>query len=117
VEMVVAGLLIVLGIRLRASGLFSTIGFTSVPIVAAVQGQPAAFVWMGVAIVVVLVVRRVEGVRDVVRSGISWPRALLYRAVFDASTNPWANGREGSPVATPTPFSDPPMPLGESRQT
>src|SRR5207247_3934319 len=32
-EMVVAGLLIVIGIRLRASGLFSTIGFASVPIV------------------------------------------------------------------------------------
>ncbi len=90
VEMVVAGVLILVGIRIRAGGLFSTIAFASVPPIAAIQGQPAAFVWMGMGILAILVTRRLEGVRDVVRSGITWPRAILYRAAFDTSSRPGA---------------------------
>jgi glycerol-3-phosphate acyltransferase PlsY len=92
VEMVIAGLLYLLGALLRASGLFSTIGFASIPVTAAIRGQPAAFVVMGVVIVAILVARRLEGVTGVVRSGVPWPRAILYRAVFDASSRPNAHG-------------------------
>jgi glycerol-3-phosphate acyltransferase PlsY len=88
VEMAIAGLLTVFGIAIRASGLLSTIGFASVPAVAGVQGQPAAYVWMGAAIFLVLVARRLEGVRDVVATGVSWPRAIVWRVAFDASTRP-----------------------------
>jgi glycerol-3-phosphate acyltransferase PlsY len=89
-QMVVAGLLILFGIAIHASGLLSTVAFASVPLTAWIQGQPGAFVWMGVAILAILVVRRLEGVRDVVAAGVSWPRAILYRAMFDASTRPGA---------------------------
>jgi glycerol-3-phosphate acyltransferase PlsY len=88
VEMAIAGLLILFGYAVRATGLLSTIAMGSVPVVAAIQGQPAAFVWMGVAILLILLARRLEGVRDVVAAGVSWPRALLWRAVFDASASP-----------------------------
>ncbi len=88
VEMVIAGLLYLVGALLRASGLFSTVGFASIPLTAAIRGQPAAFVVMGVLILGILVVRRLEGVTSVVRSGVPWRRAVLYRAVFDASFRP-----------------------------
>jgi glycerol-3-phosphate acyltransferase PlsY len=89
-QMVVAGLLILFGIAIHASGLLSTVGFASVPLTAWLQGQPGAYVWMGVGILVILVVRRLEGVRDVVASGVTWPRAIMYRAFFDASSRPGA---------------------------
>jgi acyl phosphate:glycerol-3-phosphate acyltransferase len=88
VEMVIAGALFLAGVRLHASGLFSSIGFASVPAVAAIRGQPAEFVIMSAAIFAILVVRRLEGVGDVVRSGIPLSRAILYRAVFDTSSRP-----------------------------
>ena len=92
VEMAIAGVVYLIGAMLRASGLFSTIGFASIPVVAALRGQPAAFVLMAVVILAILVARRLEGVTAVVRSGVPWPRAVLYRAVFDASSRPNAPG-------------------------
>ena len=92
VEMVIAGLLYLIGALLRASGLFSTIGFASISVTAAIRGQPAAFVVMGIVIVGILVARRLEGVTGVVRTGVPWPKAILYRAVFDASSRPNAPG-------------------------
>jgi acyl phosphate:glycerol-3-phosphate acyltransferase len=100
VEMTVAGLLIVLGGALRATGLLSTIGMALVPMVAAVQRQPASFVAMGVAILAILLIRRVEGVGEVIRSGISPGKAVWYRIVFDSSgppSRPRQRRRETSP--------------------
>ena len=98
VEMALAGVLYLIGAVLRASGLFSTIGFASIPVVAAIRGQPAAFVLMGVLILGILVARRLEGVTAVVRTGVPWPRAVLYRAVFDASSKPNPPGRRRRPA-------------------
>jgi glycerol-3-phosphate acyltransferase PlsY len=107
VEMLVAGGLILLGIAIRAGGLFSTIGMASVPPVAAVQGQTAVSVEMGAAILVLILVRRLQGVGDVIRGGVSPGRAVLYRCLFDSSGPPprqrgprrYRATREGEPTA------------------
>ena len=90
VEMVVAGLLIVIGGAIRSTGLFTTVGMGSVPAVAALTGQPGEFVAMATAMFAILMIRRLEGVGSVIRSGISPARAVLYRCAFDASTRPGA---------------------------
>jgi glycerol-3-phosphate acyltransferase PlsY len=88
VEMTIAGILIVIGGATRNTSLSSTIGMGSVPVVSAVQGQPGAFVAMSAAIFAILMIRRLEGVGDVIRGGISPWRAILYRTVFDSSGPP-----------------------------
>jgi glycerol-3-phosphate acyltransferase PlsY len=88
VEMVVAGLLIVLGGAIRATSPFTTVGMASAPVVAAAQGQPRAFVAMAAAVFVLLMARRLEGLSEVIASGISPGRAVLYRCVFDSSMRP-----------------------------
>ena len=96
-EMALAGLLILFGYLIHATGLLSTIAMASVPVLAAARGQPEAFVWMAAAILVILLLRRLEGVGEVVAAGASWPRALLWRAVLDASApaGPEPNGTSG----------------------
>jgi acyl phosphate:glycerol-3-phosphate acyltransferase len=87
-QMVVAGVLIVIGILVKNSGLATTVGMGSVPLTAAGQGQPAEFVAMAVVIFGLLLLRRLEGVGEVIRSGVPVPRAVLYRCLFDASAAP-----------------------------
>jgi hypothetical protein len=43
---------------------------------------------MGVAILAILVARRLEGVTEVVKAGVPWRRAILQRAVFDVTARP-----------------------------
>lgn len=92
VPMTVCGLLIVLGGIARHTSLATTIGLASVPLVAAAQGQPRQLVAMGVGVFAVIMVRRMEGLGDVVRSGVSPARALWYRCVFDSSGPPAGHG-------------------------
>jgi glycerol-3-phosphate acyltransferase PlsY len=87
-EMTIAGVLFLLGAAARSSGLASTVGFGSVALVAAIQGQPRQFVVMGGAIFGLILLRRVEGVRAVIRSGVGPGRAVLYRIFFDSSGPP-----------------------------
>lgn len=87
-EMTVCGVLIVVGAAIRNTSLASTIGLGSVPAVAAVQRQPGSLLAMGGAILGVVMIRRLEGIGDVVRSGVPLPRAVLYRCVFDSSGVP-----------------------------
>jgi acyl phosphate:glycerol-3-phosphate acyltransferase len=87
-EMVVAGVLIAIGILVKNSGIATTVGMASVPVVAAWQGQPVAFVVMAAVIFGLLMVRRLEGVGEVVRSGVPASRAVLYRCLLDASAVP-----------------------------
>jgi glycerol-3-phosphate acyltransferase PlsY len=88
VEMVVAGLLIVLGGAARSTGLASTVAMGAIPVMAAIQSQPGEFVAMSAAIFALLMIRRLEGVGQVIRSGISPGRAVLYRMLFDSSGPP-----------------------------
>jgi glycerol-3-phosphate acyltransferase PlsY len=87
-QMVVAGVLIAIGIVIKNSGLATTIGMASVPVTAVWQGQPDEFVAMAVVIFGLLLVRRLEGVGEVIRSGVPASRAVLYRCLFDASAVP-----------------------------
>jgi glycerol-3-phosphate acyltransferase PlsY len=83
-QMVLAGVIILIGIVLRYTGPASTIGLAVAAPFAALQGQPAAFVAMVGAILAVIMLRRVEGAGRVVRTrGTSWASALYYRAVWD----------------------------------
>ena len=88
VEMLVAGLVILLGIAVRAGGLFSTVGMASVTPVAAAQRQPAALVGMGGAILALILVRRLQGVQEVTRGGVTPGKAILYRCLFDSNGPP-----------------------------
>jgi glycerol-3-phosphate acyltransferase PlsY len=116
VEMTVSGLLIVLGGVVRATGLSTTVGMGSVPVVALAQRQPAQLLVMGAVIFIIIVIRRVEGVGAVIRSGISPGRALLYRAVFDSSERPKPLGRHREVEGGVTgPLAGPEGPEGPSR--
>jgi glycerol-3-phosphate acyltransferase PlsY len=87
-EMILTGLVILVGLRLKSSGLATTIGMASVPVAAALQGQPGAYVVMAVIVLGLLMARRLEGVGEVIRSGVPTSRAVLFRCLFDASAAP-----------------------------
>ena len=87
-EMVAAGVVIVLGVLAKNSGLASTIGLATVPVLAALQGQPAAFVTMSLAIFALILARRLQGVREVIAAGTPVATAVLYRCLFDSSARP-----------------------------
>jgi hypothetical protein len=75
------------------------------PVTAAWRGQPDEFVAMAVVIFGLLLVRRLEGVGEVIRSGVPAYRAVLYRCLFDASAEPRpgevpGEGRLGPPSAS-----------------
>jgi acyl phosphate:glycerol-3-phosphate acyltransferase len=88
VEMTVAGLIIVAGGAARVTGLASTIAMASVPLIAAIQGQPGEFVALAAAIFAIIIIRRLEGVGEVISRGIAPGRAVLYRCLYDASQAP-----------------------------
>jgi glycerol-3-phosphate acyltransferase PlsY len=92
VEMTICGLIIVVGGVTRTTGIATTVGVASVPVVAAVQGQPGEFVAMGSTIFAVIMIRRLEGVGEVVRAGTSPVKAVLYRCLFDSSGPPPGHG-------------------------
>jgi len=85
VEMVIAGIVRVLGSVVKAGGLLSTVGFWAIPVVAWWRGQPMPYVVASVAINLLISVRRLEGVEDDVRAGVPLFRALYRRVVLDAS--------------------------------
>ena len=87
IPMAIAGLIILVGGATRTTGLSTTIGFLSIPVIAAFEGQPQAFVFMSAAIFAILMIRRVEGVGAVIRSGVSPAKAIWDRCVFDSSGN------------------------------
>lgn len=85
VEMVLAGAVRIIGSVAKAGGLASTIGFVAVPLVAWFRGQPTPYVIAAVVINILIFVRRLEGVEEDVRLGVPLGRAIVRRAVFDAS--------------------------------
>ncbi len=85
VEMAIAGIIILIGGATRTTGLSTTIGFVSIPIIAAFQGQPQPLIFMAAAIFALLMIRRVEGVGAVIRSGVPPAKAIWDRCVFDSS--------------------------------
>lgn len=88
IPMTVAGIVILIGSVAGQTGAASTLGLALVPLVAAIQGQPSAYVAMSGAMFALILLRRLEGLGEVVRGGIPWYRAVYYRLVFDASGPP-----------------------------
>jgi hypothetical protein len=112
--MVFAGIIRLIGARLKAGGLASTIGYVAIPFVAWWRGQPQAYVLAAVAINVLIFIRRLEGISDDVALGVPVTRAATRRLVLDASAHTderslsasaapesrgrgWEGGREASP--------------------
>lgn len=85
VEMVLAGLVRILGAAAKAGGLASTIGFLAVPLVAWYRGQPVPYIVAALVINVLIFLRRLEGIDQDVRLGAPVGRAILRRTVLDAS--------------------------------
>lgn len=95
IPMVVTGVVILVGVIAGQTGPSSTAGMASAPVVAALQGQPSAYVAMAGAIFLVVLLRRLEGIGELVRGGSSWGRALYYRAIFDTDGPPLPQGAPG----------------------
>jgi glycerol-3-phosphate acyltransferase PlsY len=93
IAMAIAGVLILVGIVLRYTGIASTAGLALAPGVAALQGQPGAYVAMAVAILAAVMLRRLVGIGEAVRAGTPWAQAFYWRAVHDLSSPP--KGRKG----------------------
>ncbi len=86
VEMVLAGIIRVIGDRLKIGGLSSTIGYVAIPLVAWWRGQPAPYVVAAVAINVLIFIRRLEGISEDVAGGARPMRAAVRRIVLDVSS-------------------------------
>lgn len=80
----VFGLLILGGVALGATGLWSTVALLSVPATSAILDAPGPLVAMSGAILLLIVLRRLEGVRGV--TGVPFGRALWRRAVLDVTS-------------------------------
>jgi glycerol-3-phosphate acyltransferase PlsY len=85
--------MIVVGRIAKITGLAATLAMGGVPALAAIQGQPGEFVAMGAAVFAILMIRRLEGVGEVIRSGVGPLKAIMYRCVFDSSGPPAAGSR------------------------
>src|SRR5688572_14668485 len=95
VEMVIAGIIRVIGSVVKAGGLLSTVGFVAVPLVAWARGQPVPYIVAAAAINVLIFVRRLEGLEDDVGRGAPLFRVLYRRVVLDASTPQPSGGVTG----------------------
>jgi len=80
----VFGLLILAGVALGATGLWSTVALLSVPPTAAILDAPGPLIVMSCAILVSIVLRRLEGVGRV--TDVPLGRALWRRAVLDVTS-------------------------------
>lgn len=87
VEMVVAGAVRLIGSAVRAGGLASTIGYVAIPVIAAFRGQPLPHIFAAVVINLLIFARRLEGVSGDIGLGVPVGRAVLRRAVLDASAH------------------------------
>ena len=83
VPMFIGGSLILLGLISRQTGSATTVGFASIPLWAAIQGQPDALVAMAAGVFGIALLRRLEGVSIAARRW-GWGRALLRRLLLDA---------------------------------
>jgi glycerol-3-phosphate acyltransferase PlsY len=80
----VAGGLIALGGTIAKRGGFGTsIGFGLLPVFAVAIGYPAGYVFMALGIVALIAIRRLEGIEEDRREGVSVGRAVVGRLLFD----------------------------------
>lgn len=80
----VFGLLILAGVALGATGLWSTVALLSVPVTSAILDAPGPLVAMSGGILLLILLRRLEGVRRA--TGVPLGRAVWRRAVLDVTS-------------------------------
>lgn len=85
VPMAVMGGLILIGATRGDTGIWTISGLVLAPIIAAIRGQLAPYVAMAGVMLALIVLRRMEGIRTVVRRGVSPGRAVWYRLAYDSS--------------------------------
>jgi glycerol-3-phosphate acyltransferase PlsY len=93
VEMTIGGLITLLGTFARVGGAASSVGFVAIPVLAWYRGQPAPYVLGAVVAIVLIGVRRLEGVGEDLSAGVPPARAVVRRLVFDVSAPPANAGR------------------------
>jgi glycerol-3-phosphate acyltransferase PlsY len=81
--MVGSGVITLIGTIAKRGGFASSVGFGLLPVFAVIFGYPFGFVMMAVGIVGLIAIRRLEGIEEDHREGISLGRALVGRLLFD----------------------------------
>ena len=81
--MVGSGVISLAGTLAHKGGFGTSVGFGLLPVFALLFGYPAPLVFMSVAIVILISLRRLEGIDEDRAAGVSVPRALLGRLLFD----------------------------------
>ncbi|MGZ4119368.1 MAG: glycerol-3-phosphate acyltransferase [Actinomycetota bacterium] len=81
--MVGSGVIALGGTIGKRGGFGTSVGFGLLPVFAVIFGYPFGFVMMAVGIVALIAIRRLEGIEEDRREGISIGRALLGRLLFD----------------------------------
>lgn len=81
--MVGTGIISLVGTVTKRGGLGTSVGFGLLPVFALAFGYPAPLVWMSLAILGLIWIRRLEGLEEDRAAGIGLPRAVLGRLLFD----------------------------------
>jgi glycerol-3-phosphate acyltransferase PlsY len=81
--MTVSGAIALAGTFTKRGGIGTSIGYGLLPVFALALEYPAALVWMSLGIAVLIGARRLEGLSEDRASGVSIPRALFGRLLFD----------------------------------
>jgi acyl phosphate:glycerol-3-phosphate acyltransferase len=87
VEMVIAGIVRLLGSVMKVGGLSSTVGYVAIPLIAWYRGQPAPYIFAAAIINLLIFARRLEGVEEDISAGMPRHIAVFRRVVFDASVH------------------------------
>lgn len=81
--MVGSGVIALVGTVTKRGGFGTSVGFYLLPVFAIAFGYRAPLVWMSLAIALLIMVRRLEGLNEDRDAGVGLPRAVLGRLLFD----------------------------------
>jgi acyl phosphate:glycerol-3-phosphate acyltransferase len=81
--MVGSGVIALGGTIAKKGGFGTSIGFGLLPVFAVIRGYPSGLVLMAVGVVVLIAIRRLEGLEEDRRAGVPVGRAVLGRLLFD----------------------------------
>jgi acyl phosphate:glycerol-3-phosphate acyltransferase len=81
--MVGSGVIAMVGTAARRGGFGTSVGFYLLPVFAIAFGYTAPLVWMCVGIAALIMVRRLEGLGEDRRAGVSVARGVVARLFFD----------------------------------
>jgi glycerol-3-phosphate acyltransferase PlsY len=90
--MIGTGVISLGGTIAKRGGLGTSIGFGLLPVFALAFGYPAPLVWMSLAILGLIWIRRLEGIEEDRAAGVALPRAVLARLLFDLPRGGRASG-------------------------